>query len=576
MPSAERHDLSELPYSPTVWQRIGGPWSITLRAYLWTAPLGIIAQPVVEQSFWDDYRTLPIWFLISALAYLVFGLVLWVGWYTLIAQHRKVSTSAILVVSIAVAASMCRSATIGFLLDPFGLVGIDWIARLPFAVFLGFAWVATSALIMDSKYRYRLHLRTLVSEQVFLLKQNRQWLSRVGKKLSNSSRVEIEESHRTLQQALREIAILSNNPDMVWSKVTSDIKRAAIRIALVDEKDSWTSEKDVTELQGSRSKAFAVITTTPLMSVPVAMTFTALTALFGASRLYTFWFSAAIVSFGVALHILILESSRFMIRRQTIPSVFGYFVMMSLLLVSSLLSTALVSPDNYDLFGLRTFVVTATIFEIVWLVATGFIQFSQVQRQKIIEGAKVENVKLKRSLEFWQRNFLENTDAKDISESPLLVVAAAMTEAIETQDLELGLQAIEFSNLYFAEFAVDYLLREDFGIETELTRLSTDWIQQAEIIWTFSGGLIEMAMSRRVIAALEVCISKAIRHGNANIISIDVKCSGHKVSIKVSDNGKDYVEASTGLGIEIIQELSNGTWRRNRSGGINVVTAQFS
>ena len=151
-----------------------------------------------------------------------------------------------------------------------------------------------------------------------------------------------------------------------------------------------------------------------------------------------------------------------------------------------------------------------------------------------------------------------------------------MTEAIETQDLELGLQAIEFSNLYFAEFAVDYLLREDFGIETELTRLSTDWIQQAEIIWTFSGGLIEMAMSRRVIAALEVCISKAIRHGNANIISIDVKFSGHKVSIKVSDNGKDYVEASTGLGIEIIQELSNGTWRRNRSGGINVVTAQFS
>ncbi|MEY3606905.1 MAG: hypothetical protein RL289_1085, partial [Actinomycetota bacterium] len=52
-----RHDLSELPYSPTIWQRIGGPWSITLRAYLWTAPLAIITQPLVEPSFWDDYGT---------------------------------------------------------------------------------------------------------------------------------------------------------------------------------------------------------------------------------------------------------------------------------------------------------------------------------------------------------------------------------------------------------------------------------------------------------------------------------------------------------------------------------------
>jgi hypothetical protein len=73
MPRAKRHDLSELPYSPTIWQRIGGPWSITLRAYLWTAPLAILTQPLVEPSFWNDYGNWPTWFLISV----------WVIWFWL-------------------------------------------------------------------------------------------------------------------------------------------------------------------------------------------------------------------------------------------------------------------------------------------------------------------------------------------------------------------------------------------------------------------------------------------------------------------------------------------------------------
>jgi hypothetical protein len=38
-------------YQPTVWERIGGPWAITLRAYLWTFPLGVLLQPIIEPGF---------------------------------------------------------------------------------------------------------------------------------------------------------------------------------------------------------------------------------------------------------------------------------------------------------------------------------------------------------------------------------------------------------------------------------------------------------------------------------------------------------------------------------------------
>ena len=570
-----RHDLSELPYSPTIWQRIGGPWSITLRAYLWTAPLGILAQPIVEPSFWNDFGTLSIWLLISLLGYLTFGLVLWLGWLAFISRNDKANTSAVLVISIAVIASMFRSATIGLLIEPFGLTGVGWIERLPFGVFLGFAWVFTSALIMDSKYRYQLHLETVVAEQVQLLQQNRDWLDQVRQMLPNFTRVVIEDSHRSLQMAMREIAILSNDPSKVWSKVTPEIKRASIRIALADDKEVWTSEKSLSDLKGTRAKAFSAIATTPLMNIPLVMTFTAIIALLGSTRLYSIPFAFAAVAFGVVMHTAIIQLFRFLINRNYNQSSFRYLLMSGILLVTSLLATAIASPSDYDLLVLRTIAFTATVFEIVWLVATGFIQYGQLLRQRVIDNAKVENERLKLSHQFWQQNFPEVDGDKAGNESPLLKVASAMNHAVATEDLELGLQAMEFTNLYFAEFAGDILGQDAMEIESELGRIARTWKHKAEVIWSVTGAHVEILMARRVIAALEVCVSKAIRHGEASVISVDVKRLGETVEFKVSDNGQDYVEAGSGLGIEILMDLTGGTWQRDRAGGLNIVTAQF-
>jgi hypothetical protein len=151
---------------------------------------------------------------------------------------------------------------------------------------------------MDSKYRYQLHLETCGRARS-VVQQNRDWLDQVRKMLPNFTRVVIEDSHRSLQMAMREIAILSNDPSKVWSKVTPEIKRASIRIALADDKEVWTSEKSLSELQGSRAKAFAAITTTPLMNVPLVMTFTSIIALLGSTRLYSLLLHSQHVAFGV-------------------------------------------------------------------------------------------------------------------------------------------------------------------------------------------------------------------------------------------------------------------------------------
>ena len=571
-----RHDLSELPYSPTIWQRIGGPWSITLRAYLWTAPLGILAQPVVEPSFWNDFGTLPLWLLSAGLGYLTFGVVLWLGWFIFIDRRRSAFTSPLLVISIAIAASMARSATIGSLTEPLNLDGVGSLARLPFGAFLGFAWVFTSALIMDSKYRYQLHLDSLVSEQVELLHKNGEWIDQVRARLNQMSRELIEDTHRHLQQAMREIAILSNDPKTIWAKVTPEIKRASIRIALAEDHETLTSEKNLSELKGSRSVALAAIATTPLMNVPLVMTFTSIITFLGATRLYSTTFALSAITFGILLHIAIIQLFRYLITRNPSASTFRYFLMISILLVTSLLSTTLVSPIDYDLLILRTIAVTATVFEVVWLIATGFIQYGQLQRQKTIDRAKAENETLELSLIFWQENISELKIDDESNKSPLLEVAAAMNRAVVTQDLQLGLEAMAFSNLYFAEFAGDILGQDAMEIESELGRIARTWKNQADVIWSVSGDHVELAIARRVTAALEICVSKAIRHGEASVISVDVKRLNDLVEIKVSDNGHDYVESGSGLGVEILKELSGNTWQRERAGGLNIVTALFS
>jgi len=576
MPRAMRHDLSELPYSPTIWQRIGGPWSITLRAYLWTAPLGILAQPVVEPSFWNDFGTLPLWLLSAGLGYLTFGVVLWLGWFIFIDRRRSAFTSPLLVISIAIAASMARSATIGSLTEPLNLDGVGSLARLPFGAFLGFAWVFTTSLIMDSKYRYQLHLDSLVSEQVELLHKNGEWIDQVRARLNQMSRELIEDTHRHLQQAMREIAILSNDPKTIWAKVTPEIKRASIRIALAEDHQTLTSEKNLGELKGSRSVAFTAIATTPLMNVPLVMTFTSIITFLGAIRLYSTTFALAAIAFGILLHIAIIQLFRLFIARNPSSSTFRYFLMISILLVTSLLSTTLVSPIDYDLLILRTIAVTATVFEVVWLIATGFIQYGQLQRQKTIDRAKAENETLELSLIFWQENISELKIDDESNKSPLLEVAAAMNRAVVTQDLQLGLEAMAFSNLYFAEFAGDILGQDAMEIESELGRIARTWKNQAEVIWSVSGDHVELAIARRVTAALEICVSKAIRHGEASVISVDVKRLNDSVEVKVSDNGHDYVESGSGLGVEILKELSGNTWQRERAGGLNIVTALFS
>ena len=575
LPKVQRHYLSELPYSPTIWQRIGGPWSLTLRAYLWTAPMAILFQPVVEPDFWQRPETLWLWILNAMFGYLVFGIFIWLGKSLISIRKNSISTNALAVIAVAVVASLARSFSIGSLMEPLGLDGVSSIERLPFGAVLGFAWVFTSSLIMDTKYRFKFHLEEVVSVQRIYLDQIHKVQGKIFENIKLSTKASLEKSHRQLQQAIRELAILSNSTTS-WAALVPQLRIATLRLALVDEKASWTADKDLNELKSTRLQAIREITTKPLMNLPLVITATATVTFLGSIRLYPVNFSLISIGVLLGIHVAIILGARIIIQRQNKPSSFSFAIMLATLFLSSAVLPAIPSGLGYDALSMRGIALAATMFEVVWLIASGYVIFNQNQRQAIIANAQLENERLKDASRFVEKveSDFEKSQYEPIA--ALDLISEVVNKARVNSELQLAREALEFSSILFGEISDSLSGTVETSVEQTLKRISRTSAGTTEVIWTITGSQIPNSIQPRISAALEICVSKAIRHGEANVVSIDVRGSQTGAEIKVTDNGHAHDDGGVGLGVEILLELTGNSWERQRSGGLNIVTAQFS
>lgn len=575
LPNVQRHDLSELPYSPTIWQRIGGPWSLTLRAYLWTAPMAILFQPVVEPDFWNQPENFWPWILNATFGYLVFGIIIWLGKNLIGIRKYSISANALAVIAVAITASLARSFAIGSLMEPLELEGVNSLERLPFGAVLGFAWIITSSLIMDTKYRFKFHLEEVVSVQRTYLDLIHNVQGKIFENIKVSTKASMEKSHRQLQQVIRELAILSNS-NSIWASLVPQLRIATLRLALAARKENWTADKDLNVLKSTRLQAIREIATKPLMNLPLVITATAVVTFLGGIRLYPVDFVVASIIVALGLHVAIILGTRLIIQKQSKPSTFAFAVMLAALFLTSALLSTIPGYLDYDRASLLGIALAATIFEVVWLVASGFVIFNQNQRQAIIANAQLENERLQDAIRFIG---IAKSDLEKCQYEPtesLDLISEQINRARVDSNPQLARGALEFSSILFGEIADLLSGISETSIKTTLERISAASAGTAEVFWTFTGEPIPDSLQPRVSAALEICVSKAIRHGKATVVSIDVTGSKSGADFKVTDNGHEHNDGGTGLGVEILQELSGDTWERNRAGGLNIVTAQFS
>ena len=563
-----------LNYQPTVWERIGGPWAITLRAYLWTAPLAVFFQPIIEPGFWTEQHNVFSWLAVCALGYLAFGAFLFVANKYLIPNREVKPASVVMVLLVTIIGGLIRSSVIGTAIPVFGLTGLGPVERMPFSVTITVFWLITTSLIMDAKYRYRRQLDELVSEQNPLLESQQAYLSNFAKSIPVGTKAAFDQSNFQLQNVFRELAVKASASGAKWEPVSRQAYRTVMSLIFVNRRPRRLSELPESEIISSRGDAFKVISRTPLLNIPVVFACYVTSIFLAAARILPIAEAAIPLSIGLLVNLLILVISKKAIQKSKQDTAFGYINMFVILTVLAIIGPTFSDASYISVFELQVFALAGTFVEIIWIVATGILLLSQQNRQKIIDQATRENELLRLEGDYWE-TIAQRTAQADFSPAKTLDLIASDLREFLKLDQPVNCQgAMECASTLVGEIKLIRGSIDEFSIESEFNRITSTWGQEGEILWTASGESGPEGLVRRAITFIEISILKSLRLGGATVISIEVKGFGNEIAVTVTDNGTEFTGAS--LGVEILQELSANTWAQVRAGGVNKVTAEIS
>ena len=564
-----------LNYQPTVWERIGGPWAITLRAYLWTAPIAVLFQPIIEPGFWSGENPL-VWITVCAIGYLSFGAFLFLANKFLIPNREVKPAAVIIVLLIAALTGVIRSFVIGSLIPVFGLTGIGAVGRMPFGAIITVFWIITSSLIMDSKYRYRQQLDELVNHQIPLLAAQKIYLSNFANSIPVGTKSDFDQSNFKLQNVFRDLAVKTSVPGSNWGLVARQVYRAVMDLILVTLKPSRVSELPESECIASSGVAFKIISRTQLFNIPIVFLFYVVSIVLAGARIIPVQEAALQLTLGLLVNLAILVISKKTIQRGKHNSAFGYINMFVILTLLAIIGPTFGSGDYASIFELQVFALAGTGIEIIWIASSGLLQLSQLNRQRIIDQATSENQLLHLEIEYW-RTIEQSAMMANFSPTHSLDLVASDLRTFMALDQPYNCQgAIEFAKSLTEEIKVIRNSIDVFSIASEFERIDATWGQEANVLWTATGEGGPENVTRRAISVIEISILKSLRYGQANLISIDLVSKPDEVQVSITDNGQPHGTTGAAIGTEILMELTSGTYQVKRTGALTIVTAKLS
>lgn len=561
-----------LNYQPTVWERIGGPWAITLRAYLWTAPLAILLQPIIEPGFWSGQENGFSWLAACALGYLAFGAFLFIANKFLIPNREIKPASVFMVLFVTIIGGLIRSSVIGTAIPEFGLTGLGPVERMPFSITITVFWLITTSLIMDAKYRYRRQLDELVAEQIPLLEKQKAYLLHFAKSIPVGTKASFDQSNFKLQNVFRDLAVKASVSGAKWEPVSRQAYRTVMSLIYVQRRPRRFTDLSELDFIASPKDAFRIISSAPLISIPIVFTVYVISIFLAAARILPIAEAAIPLAIGLLVNLLILIVSKKAIQRSKNVSAFGYLTMFAVLALLAVVGPTFSTANYLSVFGLQVFALAGTMIEIIWIIATGLLLLSQQNRQKVIDQATSENALLRQELNYWDAILSRAMEASFSPNFVLDLIASDLRQFLDKDQPNESVGAIECASTLVAEIKLIRGAIDEFSIETEFERIMSTWGTQADILWTASGPESSEGLIRRAVTLIEISILKSLRYGHATVISIDLKSSGDQIGVTVTDNGAEYT--GTNLGIEILQALSANTWSQVRAGGVNKVSAQ--
>lgn len=178
--------------------------------------------------------------------------------------------------------------------------------------------------------------------------------------------------------------------------------------------------------------------------------------------------------------------------------------------------------------------------------------------EALLEGNKVESSARSAYSELLNRDYAQFLHS-DVQNQLLISALAARQPNFNDQDLkaEVNRLRILLANLDTERPSVAEMSFVEL-VETLATRWEGFIALNTSVCSSLEGMICKKGWA--LVEVLNEAISNAIRHGMASTISIEIQPLEDSILVTVSDNGMGPTSGKRGLGLKIIQEITQGRW----------------
>lgn len=551
----------------TLRERLGGRWAISLRAYLLSAPVAISLGVLVTPESTDSWSNFLLWTSISTVAFLVSGIPLFIAHKTVMKDRATHPVPIWLVYLVDIVAVEMR--TVVFV-SSIVILDLENSTPLPLRFVSGFllslAWYPAVTYALDSWDRYasmRNQLITeLVADEIEILNQEQVLeVLRVGLISDISAQVDesVQQAKDTLA-SLRDAVAMEHSGEQTIATLNQINNDSIRRLS----KELWNEKISTSKLRFidlmraiATTRPFRPGTYLPAVGLLSFVLLSRVTSVHTAFIIDAIWLGYVTVIVVVANRLC----SRF-----TIYAFQIYLASLVLLALSGLLTFALCLSANMG--SVESFkwsimaTLTASVFMPIFSSGNGITAHRTAvleQLRRSINQAEVRTLAI--SGERAQLNKQISTYLHGTVQANMSAAILRLQQSIEVGDRDGATKA-----LIDAREALNLKWDTSLGttiddLAATLAKIAEGWLGLVDIAIEVHPG-VPQSFNTMIHDVTVDAINNAVRHGEAERISVFVTPEPQGVSVVIQNNGHALDVNSPGLGTETLNVYAPGNWTR--------------
>ena len=542
-------------------ERLGGRWAISLKPYLWTAPIVIGIVPFSSQTPDSEFADLILLVAFSAFSWAAFGAVLYIGHLTFFKNRALYPVHPLATIALGAVAGLARSLTSGDWFPIFGQFGMHSPSLVLNAMLSGVLWISLTAGFMYSKYSFIETRAALIAEQSELLQSGEQWLMDVRNRrfeLADSLREQLKEDwHKTRISILEKLTDDTND----WKSVIDDL---ALTSEVTVSSLSASMREDTPRTSGFR-EGIAIIASTPLYRARGTGMIITLTGLLPLARLIGI-LNGLLVLFAINVILYaVVELGRRSAKKHPHQSMRIYWLMC----VAVGLSAVPFAPVLHYM-GLSNevsiaFVITGGFILVATFIAFAFIALNQLIRSRQIVSLQKQNLLLEALDNIRSRqNFEARVDLASYLTTTIrnsIQSAKDMIEkGIESHDIDAVNSGLAVIDAVYSNLLARYTSEEDIDIRKELAEIAEPWSNIAIITWHLDVVGLEREISRRLLLVIAQCVSHLMTQELAARIHVEISGSFAKASLSLECNANASWLDTNQLTRDVLDATAGNDW----------------